>query len=477
MNNVNDTNEIKNSIREAIQNEDLSRAKELIEKYDATNVPDIEVQSFKAVIAIMDSRLDEAEDILINAIEQYGANSDILFNLGYLYNLKGNMKKALDYLNDAYESADSREALDEIAQAISETEIELIGKEKESLPADEMKTSVLVDKAENYIGEGNDEEAYKCYRLLLSDNVYKPFAYFRLGEICNRLNRPMEAYRCHKNAFMFNPKLVQLITKSDHIHYNYRYREVEEVQVNNCPICGKKGVPKYSYNTVTSLDFIPGFSPVRLWMYCSDCNHLFAQNYPADLFAALTEYTPPYYLDANIGALHVVNNIVHSIKLFSKGKRLLEVGLGSGEMTAMEKEYQFDVTGIELRTDYAKKIQKMLGIKVHIIDFLKYDTSDKYDAICLGDVLEHLTDPVGAIKKAQSLLAEDGILWISTPNFESAFSYIMKDRDPMWRVCEHLNYFSFESLKKLLEKFNLNVIDYRASEHYRGSMEVIARKM
>jgi SAM-dependent methyltransferase len=421
--------------------------------------------------------LDEAEDMLLNILKQDGDNSDVLFNLGYLYKLKDNLEKSLEYLKHAYENAGNWEAMGEIAQVINEAETELTRKEMKQLSANDMNVNALINKGEEYLKEDNDEAAYKYYKLLIADNVYKSFAYFRLGEIYNRMNKPLEAYRCHRNAFLYNPKFVQLITSNDSIHYNYVFSEVKEVQITDCPICGSKGAPKYSFNTVSSLDFIPGFSPVRLWMHCSECNHIFAGNYPVDLFKALTEYTPPYYLNINTKLLHIISDKVQNIKRFSKGRKLLEVGLGSGEMTALAKEYQFDVTGIELREDYAKNIQKMLGITAHVIDFLKYDTAEKYDVICLGDVLEHLTDPVGAIKKAQSLLTEDGILWISTPNFESAYSYIRKDKDPMWRVCEHLNYFSFESLKKLLAKYSMEVVDYKASAHYNGSMEVIAKKI
>ena len=76
------------------------------------------------------------------------------------------------------------------------------------------------------------------------------------------------------------------------------------------------------------------------------------------------------------------------------------------------------------------------------------------------------------LEKGHSMLNKEGVIWISTPNFESAFSYIMKDKDPMWRVCEHLNYFSYASLKNTLEKIGFAIVDY--SQHYNGCMEVTA---
>ena len=105
------------------------------------------------------------------------------------------------------------------------------------------------------------------------------------------------------------------------------------------------------------------------------------------------------------------------------------------------------------------------------------EKNNLFDIIILGDVLEHVSNPIKMLKKVYSLLNNQGIVWISTPNFESAYSYILRDKDPMWRVCEHLNYFSYRSLKKILEKIGFDIVDYKFSQHYNGCMEVSAIKI
>jgi hypothetical protein len=47
----------------------------------------------------------------------------------------------------------------------------------------------------------------------------------------------------------------------------------------------------------------------------------------------------------------------------------------------------------------------------------------------------------------------------------------------MWRVIEHINYFSYDSLSKLLESKGFEILDYRISRRYNDSMEIIARKI
>ena len=134
------------------------------------------------------------------------------------------------------------------------------------------------------------------------------------------------------------------------------------------------------------------------------------------------------------------------------------------------------VSGVEIRKAYAQNVAARLGITVSPVDFMDFTADDLFDFLMLGDVLEHTTKPLETLEKANRLLVDGGILWISTPNFESAFSFIMKDKDPMWRVCEHLNYFSYRSLMKALSLAGFEVIDYHSSKHYNGSMEVTARR-
>ena len=94
----------------------------------------------------------------------------------------------------------------------------------------------------------------------------------------------------------------------------------------------------------------------------------------------------------------------------------------------------------------------------------------------MGDVLEHVSDPDQALAKAESMLSEDGALWISTPSFESAYTQIVGHNDVMRRQQFHLNYFSRESLYMLLERNHLIPVDYIISGHFNGSMEVTAIK-
>ena len=84
---------------------------------------------------------------------------------------------------------------------------------------------------------------------------------------------------------------------------------------------------------------------------------------------------------------------------------------------------------------------------------------------------------VEAIEKEYLLLKYSGVLWIATPNFESGFSRILQDNDPMWREPYHISYFSYDTFKKVLEEVGFEVVDYEVSQRYNGSMELFAKKV
>ena len=112
---------------------------------------------------------------------------------------------------------------------------------------------------------------------------------------------------------------------------------------------------------------------------------------------------------------------------------------------------------------------------MHWCDITNYETAKQYDVIVMGDVLEHVIEPVKVLKKVKQMLKKDGILWISTPNYNSAYARMEKFTHCMWHTLKHYTYVSFESLNKLLQNINMKVIHYDMSTRYIGSMELFIK--
>jgi len=161
---------------------------------------------------------------------------------------------------------------------------------------------------------------------------------------------------------------------------------------------------------------------------------------------------------------------------YASGLTLFEVGVGACECLLAAREIGYEVFGIDVIGRHVEDAKSKYGLNAETADFIEFDSDRLWDVIIMGDVLEHVSDPGQALKKAGEMLSDDGALWISTPSFESAFSIIAGHDDAMRRQQFHLNYFSRESLYMLLEQNHLIPVDYHISSHYNGSMEVVAIK-
>lgn len=102
------------------------------------------------------------------------------------------------------------------------------------------------------------------------------------------------------------------------------------------------------------------------------------------------------------------------------GLRVLEVGCGVGTTSQrlLETGKAKWVTGIELVPERGEVARRALN-EVHVgnIESMKLDWEiSAFDCFVFGDVLEHLSDPWGLLRRLRPFLADDGIAVASIPN-------------------------------------------------------------
>ena len=329
-------------------------------------------------------------------------------------------------------------------------------------------------KALELMREEKLDEALGEFLELRDYESLAPFCFFNIAKISNMIGEPEEAYELYYKALAAKPDIASQILNADHSSINYVFKGLKDEKENTkCPLCDKESVPEWCYPLFEANGYNDFFNPIRMWMYCEPCNHMFARNFPERLFIYNTgqrKANPvffPYY-----------SKILSSIRGngYATGMSLFEVGIGACEclLAAREMGYEtFGIDVIERHVDDAKKIHKL---NAETADFNEYKSDRLWDVIIMGDVLEHVSDPDQALAKAESMLSDDGALWISTPSFECAYTQVVGHNDVMRRQQFHLNYFSRESLYMLLERNHLIPVDYIISGHFNGSMEVTAIK-
>ena len=324
------------------------------------------------------------------------------------------------------------------------------------------------------MNQGKFERAAEKFLKLEKIKEVSSACYYQLANISNMTGDPETAYNLYYKALEEQPNLTKQIFNEQHTSFNYVYSgKKEEKERVNCPFCKERATPHWCYSLIEAQNYNEFFNPIRMWMYCKPCHHMFAQHFPEKLF--LHNDNPRM---ANPVFFTYYSQILGNIRSrgFATGMTLFEVGVGASECLLAAREIGYDTFGIDVIERHVEDAKKLYGLNAETADFNEFKTDKQWDVVVMGDVLEHVDDPEKAIEKVETLIKDEGCVWISTPSFESAFSAVVGHNDAMRRQQYHLNYFSRESLYALLQRNGLKPVDYHISGHYNGSMEVVAVK-
>jgi len=134
-------NELKNNIQTLVENGMLEEAKETIKEYESIIENDADVYSIKGVIAMMEGDMKKAEAAFKEGLIIDETNFDLLYNLGYLYQLDCKDELAIFYYKKALQNSKEQNEVELVSEilkkfGVSETEIELLKKSKSNLYGD-----------------------------------------------------------------------------------------------------------------------------------------------------------------------------------------------------------------------------------------------------------------------------------------------------------------------------------------------------
>jgi 2-polyprenyl-3-methyl-5-hydroxy-6-metoxy-1,4-benzoquinol methylase len=101
---------------------------------------------------------------------------------------------------------------------------------------------------------------------------------------------------------------------------------------------------------------------------------------------------------------------------WSRRPRLLDVGCGFGGFVALMKERGWDAEGVDPSPPVVEAARrKGRVVRLGKLEELPEDQGP-FDGVTMFYVLEHLPDPMGALRKATNLLAPGGTLLIRVPH-------------------------------------------------------------
>ncbi len=163
------------------------------------------------------------------------------------------------------------------------------------------------------------------------------------------------------------------------------------------------------------------------------------------------------------------------------GRRLLDVGVGTGLLVHLARQAGWDATGVDICAEAAERAGREFGVAVAVGDFLAVDLPGGYDAITMADVVEHSRDPRAFLARAHALLAPGGVLYVGVPNHRSLV-YLAGDVlgwvpgtaglvDRLY-VPNHYQYFTPHALAALARKAGFTLAALERENSYLGRYEL-----
>lgn len=169
------------------------------------------------------------------------------------------------------------------------------------------------------------------------------------------------------------------------------------------------------------------------------------------------------YLLESLKSRFIITPLLKKLKNILKKKDnpgLLDVGCSTGWITSIARDCGFDVKGLEANIHSAKIGRDKYKLDI-IEGFLEdVEISQKFEAVTMFHVLEHLVDPLAELNRIYELLNEDGKFLVVVPNGESLGTKLFRQHYN-WNLRQHVSFFSKKSLAVLLQNAGFKVLSIK----------------
>lgn len=214
-----------------------------------------------------------------------------------------------------------------------------------------------------------------------------------------------------------------------------------------------------------------GFLQVSPIPNISELNRYYAQKYyqnPTVATYALSYSDDELQLQSEICKM---TNQLFEVQFPNSNKSLYDIGCGEGFFMQGLMDCGWSVYGVDYSIAGIEKHNPRVTPYVNIGDAITdveacIVRQKRFNLINLGNVLEHVPDPIALLEKIHKLLLPEGLLRIVVPNDSSELQELLKQQGSLnyeWvHPPDHLSYFNFDNLPLVLEATGFKMVNMLA---------------
>lgn len=172
-------------------------------------------------------------------------------------------------------------------------------------------------------------------------------------------------------------------------------------------------------------------------------------------------HSPSDYESAAIKGSVKFPEILRWIQRYKPSGEFFEIGCGMGYFLDYAGKNGYSVSGIEYADLGVRTCQTKFGLDVRRGSFEELPLRpDRYDVMFMGDVLEHLVQPLEMLRKAHSMLRPSGVVAAEVPSMFNSLTgrfavtgmRMMHTSKKMSMPPYHVNEFTPKTLRLMIER-------------------------
>jgi 2-polyprenyl-3-methyl-5-hydroxy-6-metoxy-1,4-benzoquinol methylase len=180
---------------------------------------------------------------------------------------------------------------------------------------------------------------------------------------------------------------------------------------------------------------------------CQSCGLVFSKNAPSqeDLLKFYSNYGEGNYLSPL--TIKRYNELLDQFETYRKTNRILDIGCGKGYFLEEAKKRGWDVFGNEISAFAISKCsEKNIKMSEGALNANSYP-AEYFDVITSFEVIEHINNPQSEIATINKILRKGGLVYLTTPNFNSMLRYYLKSKYNIITYPEHLTYYTPKTIE------------------------------